>query len=663
MADLGAISLWIALALSSYAVLGSLLGKIRGVPALEESARRAVYLLLLVLLVSTLSLVGAFISHDFELAYVAAHSNLAMPNIFTWVAFYAGNEGSLLFIAFALSVMAALALWLAPAKTRETLPYTAAVLMFVETFFLAVMAFMANPFDTLPVVPLDGEGINPLLTHFGMFFHPPALMAGLIGITVPFAFAMGSLLAGKTGDEWVDAGRVWGMVSWVLLASGLLLGSWWAYTILGWGGFWFWDPVENAAFMPFLALTAFIHSIMVQKRRGMFRMWNIVLINVAFGLALYGMFMNRGGSVPSVHSFGASSLGWIFLLFLAVGVLVPFAIFIWRYPLLKSARNLDSMLSREAAFLVNNLLLLAIAFVTLWGTVYPLISRLTNDEEITVARPFYDQVNGPLMLGLIFLMGVGPLIPWRKAGLASLRRSLLPPAVAALVTVGVLVSLGLHKDYALIGFGLAAFVTAGILMEWYRGTRSRHRGSGENYAAAFLHLIWANRPRYGGYIVHLSIVMVTLGIVGTSFFSTQKDVVLSPGESTTIADYKLVYLGSVETPKSNRTEFTSTIQVFRGGELLETLRTTRAFYPSFNMASTRAAIRSTPVEDLFIVPSENLPDGSVGFRILVNPLIWWMWVAGPVMLVGTVIALWPQKVRSPAQVPSLSRLAARSRPT
>jgi cytochrome c-type biogenesis protein CcmF len=663
MADLGAISLWIALALAAYSTVGSVAGKLRLSPALVESAQSAMYAAGLALMVATLSLVVAFISRDFEIAYVAAHSDLAMANKFTWVAFYAGNEGSLLYIATILSIMSAIAVWRAPEKFKDALPYTTAILMLTLTFFVAVMAVMANPFDKLPFVPLDGDGINPLLTHFGMFFHPPALMAGLIGITVPFAFAIGSLLAGKTGDEWVDAGRVWGMVSWVLLAGGLLLGSWWAYTILGWGGFWFWDPVENAAFMPWLGITAFIHSIMVQKRRGMFRMWNIVLINVAFGLALYGMFMNRGGSVPSVHSFGASQLGWIFLLFLAIGVIVPFAIFIWRYPLLKSVQNLDSMLSREAAFLVNNMLLLAIAFVTLWGTVYPLLSRLTNDEEITVARPFYDQVNGPLMLGLVFLMGVGPLIPWRKAGMASLRRSLLPPVVGGLLTVGILAALGLHKDYALTAFGLATFVTTGILMEWFRGTSSRHRNSGENYVTAFLHLIAANRPRYGGYIVHLSVVMVTLGIVGTSFFGVQRDVVLSPGESTTINDYELVYLGTVEVPKSNRTEFTSTVQVFRDGELLDTIRTKRAFYPSFNMAATTAAIRSTPVEDLYVVPSENLADGSVGFRILVNPLIWWMWVAGPVMVLGTVIALWPQKIRAPAPARPPRRFAPGPRPS
>ncbi len=657
MGDLGAISLWIALALAAYSAVGSVAGKLRGSVALVDSGQAAMYATVVVLFVATLSLVVSFISRDFEIAYVALHSDLAMPDRFTWVAFYAGNEGSLLYIAMVLSVMSAIAIWRAPERVRDALPYTTGVMMLVLTFFLAVMAVMANPFDKLPFVPADGEGINPLLTHFGMFFHPPALMAGLVGITIPFSFALGSLLARQTGDEWVDPGRVWGIITWALLAAGLLLGSWWAYTILGWGGYWFWDPVENAAFMPWLALTAFIHSIMVQKRRGMFRMWNIALVNVAFGLALYGMFMNRGGSVPSVHSFGASTLGWVFLLFLAVGVIVPLIIFFWRYPLLKSAQNLDSMLSREAAFLVNNLLLLGIAFVTLWGTVYPLISPLTSGEEITVARPFYDQVNGPLMLALVFLMGVGPMLPWRRANWASVRRALTVPAGVAALAVVVLLAFGLRPStssgaYALAGFGLAAFVASGILMEWYRGARARHRNSQENYAVAFLRLVWANRPRYGGYIVHLSVLMVALGIVGTSFFNAQKDVVLSPGETATIENYEIRYLGTTMIPFGNRTEFISSVEVYRDGQFLDTINPNRAFYPNFNMASTRAAIRSTPVEDFYVVPSENLPDGDVGFRILVNPLIWWMWVAGPVMVLGTIIALWPEPSRVPVRAPT-----------
>jgi cytochrome c-type biogenesis protein CcmF len=664
MADLGAISLWIALMLSSYAAIGSVLGRLRGVPALLESSRKATYLLVLVLLVATLSLVTAFISRDFEIAYVAAHSNRAMPDIFTWVAFYAGNEGSLLYIALVLSIMSAIAIWLAPAKLRPSLPYTTATMMLVLTFFIGVMAVMANPFVKLPFVPPDGEGINPLLTHFGMFFHPPALMAGLIGMTIPFAFALGALLGKQTRDEWADVGRVWGIIAWALLASGLLLGSWWAYTILGWGGFWFWDPVENAAFMPWLGLTAFIHSIMVQKRRGMFRMWNIVLINIAFSLALYGMFMNRGGPVPSVHSFGASSLGWIFLLFLAVGTIVPFGIFFWRFNLLKSAQNLDSMLSREAAFLINNLLLLGIAFVTLWGTVYPLIARAVGSgQEITVARPFYDQVNGPLLLALVFLMGVGPLLPWRRANLASLRRSLLVPVALAVGVVVVLILSGMRQPYALLGFGLGAVVAAGIFIEWWRGTRARRHSSGESYPVAFLRLIAANRPRYGGYIVHLAVVMVALGVLGSSFFNTQLDVVLAEGESAELGNYRMEYIGTLTVPFSDRTEFLSEVQVYRDGEPLKSMTATRTFYPSFNMASTRAAIRSTPVADFFVVPSENLPDGSVGFRILVNPMIWWMWAAGPVLVLGTVIALWPQPVRETAPVPARVRITAGSRPS
>ena len=648
MAELGVMALWMGLALSGYAAIGSVVGQVRGAPALVESARRAVYVLALVMLVATLSLIGSFINRDFEVAYVAAHSNRAMPDIYTWVAFYAGNEGSLLYIALVLAAMSAIALRWAPAATRDTLPYTTATLMVIQTFFIAVMGFMANPFDKLPLTPPDGEGINPLLTHFGMFFHPPALMAGLIGISLPLAFALGALVGGKGRDEWVDAGRVWGLITWVLLAGGLLLGSWWAYTILGWGGFWFWDPVENAAFMPWLALTALVHSVMVQKRRGMFRMWNIVLINVAFGLALYGMFMNRGGPVPSVHSFGASNLGWVFLLFLAVGVIVPFGVFFWRYGLLKSAQNLDAMLSREAAFLVNNLLLLGIAFVTLWGTVYPLFVKLGGGEEITIARPFYDQVNGPLLLALIFLMGVGPLLPWRRANWGSLRRALLLPGSVAAAVVVILLLLVTRSPFALAGFGLCALVTTGILLEWWRGMRARHRSTGEIYPLALGRLIAANRPRYGGYIVHLAVVMVALGVLGGSLFEVQRDVVLAPGESYEIANYRLTYLETRQQTLSDRTEYISTVEVERDGELLEVMAARRSFYPSFNMASTLAAIRSTPVEDFYVVPSENRPDGAVGFRILVNPLVWWMWAAGPVLIVGTVVSLWPERSRERA---------------
>ena len=644
MADLGSISLLIALALAAYSAVGSALGRLRSIPQLVESARYATYILVLVLGVAAASLVGAFLSNDFQLKYVFEHSNLAMARVYTWVAFYAGNEGSLLYIAFALSVLSALAVLLASRRSRDSdsLPYTNAILMVVLTFFLAVMVFMANPFATLSITPSDGQGINPLLTHPGMFIHPPVMMAGLIAVTLPFAFAFGSLLAGRTGDEWVDSGRIWGIVSWALLGSGLLLGAWWAYTILGWGGYWAWDPVENAGFMPFIGLTAFIHSIMVQKRRGMFRMWNIVLINIAFGLALYGMFMNRGGPVPSVHSFGASSLGWVFLMFTGVGVVVPFTVFFLRYNSLKSAQSLQSTLSREAAFLVNNLLLLVIAFVTLWGVVFPLISEVARGTTVTVSAPFYNQVNGPMFLALIFFMALGPLLPWRRASPKTVGRSLVTPGVFAIVIIVLLVVLGVRKPYAVAAFGLCALVASAVILEWVRGTRSRHR-QGDNYVMGFGRLIAANRPRYGGYIVHLAVVVLALGIVGSSFYGIQRDVILAPGERATVGDYELEYLSTKVTGKADRTESVSTVNAYKGGAFLGTLTAKRDFYPSFRMSSTRAGIRSTPVEDLYVIPSEAMDDGSMGFRVFVNPLVWWMWVAGPVFILGTVVALWPQR--------------------
>ena len=662
MSELGSITLSIALALAAYAAVGSVLGRVKRVPQLVESARYATYLLVLVLGVSVASLVAAFLANDFELRYVAEHSNLAMPRIYTWVAFYAGNEGSLLYIAFALSAMSALAVRLAPRKVQDSLPYTNAVLMLVLTFFLAVMAFMANPFATLDLTPADGQGINPLLTHFGMFIHPPVMMAGLVGVSIPFAFALGSLLAAKTGDEWVDPGRTWGIVTWALLGSGLLLGGWWAYTILGWGGYWAWDPVENAGFMPFVALTAFIHSIMVQKRRGMFRMWNIVLINIAFGLALYGMFMNRGGPVPSVHSFGASDLGWIFLMFTGLGIVVPFAIFFHRYGSLKSAQTLESSLSREAAFLVNNLLLLAIAFVTLWGVVFPLISEMAKGTTITVSAPFYNQVNGPLFLALIFVMGVGPLLPWRRASIRTLGRAILVPGLISVTVVVVLVVLGVRKPYAVAAFGLCALVASGILLEWVRGTRARHR-HGEGYPKGFVMLIAANRPRYGGYIVHLAFLLLALGVVGSSFYGIQEDVILAQGEEVTVGDYRLEFLGTKVTERSDRTESVSEISTYRGDAYLGTVTAQRTFYPDFQMASTRAGIRSTPVEDLYIIPSETLDDGSIGFRVYVNPLVWWMWIAGPIFILGAIVALWPQRMPVVREVVETSPRPAPSSPT
>jgi cytochrome c-type biogenesis protein CcmF len=656
MAELGSTTLIIALALTLYSIVTTVAGVKRRQPAMVTSGMRANYLTTMSLGVSVLALVAAFLTNDFSIRYVALHSSFAMAPIYTWVAFYAGNEGSLLFVGFALSGMAALSMYHAPRRMGNQRAYASAVLMLILAFFLTVTVTMANPFEQSAVTPVDGQGINPLLTHPGMFIHPPLIMVGLIAISVPFALGMGGLLSGRIDDEWVDTGRIWGLVAWALLATGLLVGAWWAYTILGWGGYWAWDPVENAAFMPWLALTAFIHSIMVQKRRGMFRMWNIALINISFALGAFGIFINRGGPVPSVHSFGASSLGMVFRGFLGVVVFVSFGLFFYRLALLKSSGSLESGLSREAAFLVNNLLFLGIAFVTLWGVVFPIISELVLDKTITVGEPFFNQVNGPLILALIVLMGIGPLLPWRRATWRSVRHALIVPVLIALAITAVVFVMGARIPVVVLGVAASTLVAVSILQEWVRGTLARHRISGAAYPVAFGQLIASNRPRYGGYVVHLGIVVLAFGIIGSTFYNVERDVFLSIGERTDVGDFTVEFDGVETTIFADRTERVATMRIYRGDDFLGTVGAWHGVFPAFNMLSTRAGIRSTPFEDLYIIFSEVEPDGqSAAFRLLVNPLVWWMWLAGPFVVLGTVVALWPARQRAAAYVTSPGR--------
>ena len=642
MAGLGSSTLVITLILAIYSIIASLFGHYYKANQLTKSGLNAAYLTPILLGISTASLVTAFVTHDFSIQYVAEHSNLSMAKQYIWVAFYAGNEGSLLFIAFALSTLSAIALLFSPAQISQSLPHINSVLMTILIFFVGVMIFLANPFALSETTVSDGKGINPLLTHPGMFIHPPVLMTGLISFAIPFSIAMGSLLSGKLEDQWVDFGRLWGIICWGLLGTGLLLGSWWAYTILGWGGYWAWDPVENAGFMPWLVITAFIHSIMVQKRRGMFRMWNIALIIIAFAFAQFGMFINRGGPVPSVHSFGQSTLGWIFLMFMIITVLVSFSVFFLRYNQMKSSRKLESAISREASFLVNNLLFLTVAFVTLWGVIYPLISELTQNETITVGQPFYNQVNGPIFLMIILLMGIAPFVPWRNASFVNIFKSLYLPIGCAISLALILILSGITKPFALLAFSLCAFVTSGIIREWIRGTIVRIR-KGENAIMAFVRLIAGNKPRYGGYIAHLAIIFLSLGVAGSSFYGIQKDISMTPGEKFSLQEYTIEYVGFENIQTTDRVQTKVEIQVFKNDTFIGTYFPRRDFYPDFNMASTQAAIRSTLIEDLYIIPGEVLDDGNAIFRILINPLVIWMWIAGPVLILAVLITLWPEK--------------------
>lgn len=671
MADLGVMALLLGLALSIYAAVGAIVGEKTAMAALVVSARRALYMTTLAAAVASGALINAFVQNDFSIKYVVDHSNTFMDRAFVWVAFYAGNEGSLLYILLALALISAISIWFAPKRLARSMPWTIAILAIIQLFYFGVLSFVASPFELLDTIPLEGRGINPLLTHPGMFSHPPLLMGGLIGITIPFAFVSGALIAGNYGDDWIDVARVSAIITWGVLGTGMLLGAWWAYTILGWGGYWAWDPIENVALMPWLVLTAFVHSIMVQKRRGMFRMWNVALLNIAFVLAQLGMFINRGGPVVSVHSFAASSLGVIFLSFMLASLLFAFALFLWRMPQLKSDRAMESFMSREASFLINNFLFLAVMGVTLWGVLYPLFSDLARDISVSVSAPYFDRTNGPVLLGIVVMMGIGPLLPWRKTSARSMKQWFMWPTLVGLLTIIVLVALGVQRPIAIFAFGVVAFVAASISEEWWRGTTARHR-SGDNWVMAWWRLVNGNRPRHGGYIVHISILMLALGIIGTNFYQQRTDGALALGESIILDNYRIEYVDEGESIRDDRIAKWAEMSVYEinpddysqeiafaatqgssgftlkdsrlreNDNLIDQIEPWHGFYPDFNMASVRSGIRSTIVEDLYVIPRDFLADGRVSIAVSINPLAWWLWVSGPFFIIGTMVALWPQ---------------------
>jgi cytochrome c-type biogenesis protein CcmF len=513
-------------------------------------------------------------------------------------------------------------------------------------FFVFVLLFYANPFEKLQVVPSDGQGINPLLVHLGMFFHPPMQMAGLISVVAPFSIVMGTVMAGKGGtDIWVEHGRTWGLISWVILTVGLMLGAWWAYTILGWGGYWAWDPVENSALMPWLVMTAFVHTVVIQRQRGMFRTWNLVLAIMAMALAQVGMFLNRGGPVPSVHSFAQSSMGWTFLLFMAITLFGSILILLLRSSKKEdNAGKLESLLSREAAFLFNNLLLLAIAFITLWGTIFPLIADLLNNETVSVGPPFYNRMNGPLILCLLVLMAIAPMLPWRRARLSQIWGMLRFPVALAVVVACVLVIVGVRLPLAVASFSIVSLVIGSVLQEWVRGVLVRHQ-RGESYGKAFIRLVLSNRSRYGGYIVHLGITLLAIGATGSSFYAMQEDFSLAPGETVEIGNYSIRYVSLQSEEFGNRLEEEALFDVTRGGYHIGDMKPVRAFYPGHNVGATKAAIWSTPLEDFYIVPSQFDENGRGVFRVHVFPLVWWMWASVPILVLGTLVAISPRTAR------------------
>ena len=661
MTILGQLALGLGLLLAIWGTAVGAVGGHTGRWELVQSSRRTVYALFGVMTVASVALLVALVNRDFNVEYVWQYTSRQLPTVYTLAAWYAGQAGSLLFWAFVLTGFAAAAVWLTPRRYERLLPYVGAVTCAVTLFFIAAMLFSANPFERLPFTPADGNGLNPQLQNPGMAIHPPMLYLCYVSLTIPFAFAGAALLTRQLDATWIHAIRKWTLLSWIFLSVGITLGMWWAYVELGWGGYWAWDPVENASFLPWLTMTAFLHSVMIQEKRDMLKKWNVILIALSFMLSIFGTFITRSGIISSVHSFTQSNLGYFFLVFLilAAGFLVW--LFWSRLPMLESEGHLESMVSREASFLFNNLLLVGMAFAILWGTMFPIISELVRGTQVTVGPPFFNRVNFPIGIALLALTGIGPLIAWRKASPKNLRRQFTIPTAAALACGVTLIVLQFGDFYAGMAVTIGLFVTVAIAQEFWRGVGARHRLHGENYALALARLVGRNRRRYGGYVVHIAIVTYFIGFAGTAF-RTELRATLDPGQSTTMQspfghEYTFTHLGVSNFRAVNRIVHAATLDVTRNGESIGLIRSEKRQHfscsvpvspcplgsetPSFQ-PSTEAGIRSDLLEDVYVVFA-GVAEGteSAVYQLTLTPLVGWIWFGGVLLVVGGVIVMWP----------------------
>jgi cytochrome c-type biogenesis protein CcmF len=641
--ELGRAALLVTLGLVTYALVAGAAGAYLGRRRLAASAQNALIAAFFSTLVASGVLLAALLRNDFSFEYVARTTSEALPTPYTISAFWGGQEGSLLLWLLFLTGFGAAAVRLNRRWAKDLVVWVVPVFAGVAVFFSFLVVVVASPFVT-QAAPADGAGMTPSLQNPYMLAHPPLLYLGYVGLTVPFAFCLGALLAGRPDERWLIATRRWTLFAWAALGVGQLLGAHWAYVEVGWGGYYAWDPVENAALMPWLAATAFLHSVMIQEKRGMLRVWNVVLVLLAFSLSLFGTFLTRSGVVNSIHSFTQSSIGPWFLSFIALAVAVSIAAVIWRLPRLRSPTKLESPISREAAFLYNNLLLLALCLTILWGVVYPLISEALRGEAVVLGRSYYDFFLRIFGLPLLLLMGIGPLIAWRRASLASLATTFRWPTLVALATGVALLVLGAGSSIpGLIAYTFSAFVAATIVMEFARGTRARKALGASSWFNAFSSLIGRNRRRYGGYVVHAAIVLLAIGIAGSSAFDSVAEARLTKGDSMRVGDYTLVYQSLDERQTANATEVRAQLGVTRGDRDLGTLEAGKNAYTVEQQVSNEVGIRSDKLtgEDLFVIAEQIDPDGTIYFRVFVKPLVNLIWLAGLVFLLGSAITLWP----------------------
>ncbi len=614
MALVGRALLILGLLVCAYGIVASIYGAVAGRPEYVISGRRAVYALAALTTAAFAILEVAFLHSDFSFNVVAEHSSTTTPTFYRLAAAWSSQEGSLLLWVWLLSLWSSLVLFLTRRRVREIAPYATAILLGFAAFFSSLAVFYANPFATTAHAPTEGAGLDPLLLHPSMMIHPPMLYSGYTLLTIPFAFALGALISGRLGTEWISVTRRFALAAWLFLGIGILLGARWSYTELGWGGYWAWDPVENAALMPWLCCTAFIHSIMIQEKRGMLKIWNVSLVLASGTLAILGTFLVRSGILSSIHAFGASTLGVPFVLLLAAMIASSIGLTIWRRESLRSEAQLDSLLSREAVFLFQNLVLVAMVFVIFWVTFFPLISEAVTGTKVSVGPPAFRPFIVPLALLLVLLSGIGPLIAWRRVTVANLRRNFTVPVLAALITLVALLIVGgiARRPFALVMFALGAFVVAAIAQEFWRGVGARRAITHDSPPVALAQLVRRNRRRYGGYIVHGGLAVLLVGVAASSSFQHSHDVLLAPGQHVNVDGYKVTYVRPTAHTSTGKVSFGAVLDVTNGGSHVTTLTTTRNFYP--------APFDPTlgPISEAF----NGQADSNVGLRAGITKDIW-----------------------------------------
>jgi len=641
VAELGYWAIALTLAVSTYTTVVSILGARRGSVALVESARNGAFVAAASSTMASAVLMHLLLRRDFGIKYVYEHVSSHLPTAYTVSAFWAGQEGSLLLWLWLLTLLTA-AMAIRRRVRREALgPYALAVMAFMQAFLALILLLASDPFETLPTTPVEGQGLNPLLQNFWMIVHPPVVFASYAAYTAPFALALGGLITRQLGRSWVQEVRRWAVLAWLLLGAGILMGAWWAYLELGWGGYWGWDPVENSSLIPWLTGTALLHSLMMQRRRGSFKTWNLWLIALTFVLTIFATFVTRSGIIQSVHAFGRSSLGYYFLVLMALSVLITAYLVTSRRQELRNEQEVGSLFSREAALLITNLVLVGAALVVFIGTIFPALTETFQGREAALGASYYERTVGPLAQVTVLLIGICPWLAWGRAKLSTLRQRLLPAVVIAIATALILVVAGVGETWALLSFATCAFVAASIVTTFFRQTAARRRGTGENLLRAFVSLVGRNRARYGAYVVHFGIVLMAIGVTGSSAYQTEAQVSLRRCEEVALLGYTLQYqdLVSQTTPTGIRNA--AVMGLYRRGKRIATLRPEMNFHFDVEQWITEVAIRSTLKEDFYVILAGLESDRLATFRVLVNPLVMWLWIGGGLLLAGGVMAWGP----------------------